>query len=99
MNDYQKFIAVSRYAKWLPELGRRETWGETVQRYMEKVVEPTAVDTETLNKLAQAVFNLEVMPSMRAMMTAGKALDRDNTCGYNCSLYISYVFAVILSKK
>ena len=85
MNDYQKFIAVSRYAKWLPELGRRETWGETVQRYMEKVVEPTAVDTETLNKLAQAVFNLEVMPSMRSMMTAGKAADRDNTCMYNCS--------------
>lgn len=88
--DYQKFIALSRYARWLPEEGRREAWEETVIRYMENVVCPITGEpwqdlrTET-GDLSSSIMDLEVMPSMRAMMTAGKALDRDNTCGYNCS--------------
>ena len=82
--DYQSFIALSRYAKWLEDEGRRETFTETVSRYISNVVH-TKVDTEVEMVLESAILNLEVMPSMRAMMTAGKAADRDNTCMYNCS--------------
>ena len=81
MNDYQKFIALSRYARWLPEENRRETWAETVQRYVENIVGNKADNQE----IRDAILNLEVMPSMRSMMTAGKAAERDNTCMYNCS--------------
>lgn len=84
MNDYQKFIALSRYARWLPDQNRRETWGETVARFIENIVAPK-VDTDTAEDLRKAILNLEIMPSMRAVMTAGKAADRDNTCIYNCS--------------
>jgi ribonucleoside-triphosphate reductase len=82
---YQEFIALSRYARWMPEEGRREKWSETVSRYMDNVVRPAAGDDTYINKIEEAILNLEVMPSMRAMMTAGLALDRDNTAGYNCS--------------
>ncbi len=82
---YQEFIALSRYARWMPEEGRREKWSETVSRYMDNVVRPVAGDDTYINKIEEAILNLEVMPSMRAMMTAGPALDRDNTAGYNCS--------------
>ena len=85
MDDYQKFIAISRYAKWVPEYGRRETWEETVFRYVENVVKVEGMDEETDKALYQAIVNLEVMPSMRALMTAGPAFERDNTCGYNCA--------------
>ena len=81
--DYQAFIHTSRYAKYFDGKGR-ESWPETVGRYVENVVRPV-VDTETANEIEQAILGLEVMPSMRAMMTAGIALDRDNTAGYNCS--------------
>jgi len=80
---YQQFIAKSRYARWLETEGRREDWAETVQRYMEQVVSDKALDHG--DDLYDAILNLEVMPSMRAMMTAGPALNRDNTSGYNCS--------------
>ena len=85
MTDYQTFIATSRYARWLPEESRRESWDETVDRYLENIVVPSGSDLETTDKLGQAILDLEVMPSMRAMMTAGEAFNRDNTCGYNCS--------------
>ncbi len=85
MNDYQQFIAVSRYARWLPDENRRETWVETVDRYIENIVVPSGSDLETTDKLGQAIVDLEVMPSMRALMTAGPAAERDNTCIYNCS--------------
>ena len=81
--DYQAFIHTSRYAKYFDGKGR-ESWPETVGRYVENVVRP-GVDTETANEIEQAILGLEVMPSMSAMMTAGIALDRDNTAGYNCS--------------
>ena len=82
--DYQAFIHTSRYARWLEDEGRRESWGETVNRYVSNLVH-TKVDQQTENEIEQAILNLEIMPSMRAMMTAGPALERDNTAGYNCS--------------
>ena len=89
--DYQSFIHTSRYARWLEDEGRREAWNETVNRYMDNVVEPV-VDSgasednmEIAQQIEQAILGLEVMPSMRAMMTAGPAATRDNTCMYNCS--------------
>jgi ribonucleoside-triphosphate reductase len=83
--DYQAFIHTSRYARWLDKEQRRETWAETVDRYMTNVVIPVLGKDSFVNQIEQAILSLEVMPSMRAMMTAGKALDRDNTSGYNCS--------------
>ena len=85
MNDYQNFIATSRYSRYLDDKKRRETWAETVNRYIRNVVEPKVDDPLVVAQLQEAILNLEVMPSMRAMMTAGKALERDNTAGYNCS--------------
>lgn len=86
MNDYMKFIHTSRYARWVEKEGRRETWEETVNRYMTNVVAPKlGVDDPYYTRIKDAITNLEIMPSMRAMMTAGPALDRDNTCGYNCA--------------
>ena len=86
--DYQAFIHTSRYARWLEEEGRRESWGETVSRYMDNLVAPVLTDEkgwETYHAIEDAILNLSVMPSMLALMTAGPALDRDNTAGYNCS--------------
>jgi ribonucleoside-diphosphate reductase alpha chain len=82
--DYQAFIHTSRYARWLDEEQRRETWGETVNRYINNVV-GRKIDENTKDDLMFSILNLEVMPSMRAMMTAGPAATRDNTCMYNCS--------------
>ena len=84
--DYQSFIATSRYSRWLEQEGRRESWGETVQRYMTNVVAPQIGDNGlAMDEIHLAILNLDVMPSMRAVMSAGPALDRDNTAGYNCS--------------
>ena len=86
--DYQAFIHTSRYARWLDEEGRRETWSETVERYMDNIVAPKLTDEsgwKPYQEIQEAILNLEVMPSMRAVMTAGPALERDNTAGYNCS--------------
>ncbi len=84
MNQYQQYIALSRYARWLPKENRRETWKETVNRYMTNVVKDK-VDKNTYKAIEDAIYNLNVMPSMRAMMTAGEAMERDNTCAYNCA--------------
>ena len=84
-SDYQTFIATSRYARWMDEEGRRETWGETVGRFIENIVRPSGVSTKDINDIEEAILNLQVMPSMRALMTAGPAAARDNTCVYNCS--------------
>jgi ribonucleoside-triphosphate reductase (thioredoxin) len=83
--DYQAFIHTSRYARWLEDKGRRETWGETVERYVENLVVPKVRDEIIVDEIEEAILGLELMPSMRAVMTAGVALDRDNTAGYNCS--------------
>lgn len=84
MTEYQKYIALSRYARWLPEETRRETWEETVDRYMINVV-AQKVDPDTYQEIRTSILELRVMPSMRALMSAGPAMDRDNTCAYNCS--------------
>lgn len=83
--DYQAFIHTSRYARWLEDENRRETWAETVRRYLSKVVVPKTRDEIVVGDIEEAILGLEIMPSMRALMTAGPALDRDNTAGYNCS--------------
>ena len=82
-------MLTSRYSRWLEEEGRRESWGETVDRYMENVVNKLLASIDHVGgeaiAIEQAILNLDVMPSMRAVMSAGPALDRDNTAGYNCS--------------
>lgn len=85
MDNYQKFIAVSRYARYLDEADRRETWTETVQRYVDFWLARKAITNEESVMLYRAIVGLDVMPSMRALMTAGAALDRDNVAGFNCS--------------
>ena len=85
MNQYQQFIHKSRYARWLPEEGRRERWDETVNRYVDFWKDRGQINDKEALKLFNAIFNLEVMPSMRCMMTAGEALDKDNVAGFNCS--------------
>jgi len=79
MNEYQKFIHKSRYARYLDSEGRRETWEETVQRYCGFWEKPLP------DEVKQAILDMEIMPSMRALMTAGPALTRDHMAGYNCS--------------
>ena len=84
--DYQTFIATSRYARWLEGLGRRETWGETVNRYVSNILSPhLSSDPDVMSEIEAAILSLSVMPSMRSLMTAGVAANRDNTCMYNCS--------------
>jgi len=86
-SDYQKYIHTSRYARWLPEEKRRENWNETVNRYIGFFSDRSGdmVGTKLFAELRDAITNLEVMPSMRTLMTAGKALERDNVAGYNCA--------------
>ncbi len=85
MNQYQEFIHKSRYARWLPEEGRREEWHETVNRYVDFWKDRGQINDKEALKIFNAIFNMEVMPSMRCMMTAGEALDKDNVAGFNCS--------------
>ena len=85
MDQYQQFIHKSRYARWLPEEGRRERWDETVNRYVDFWKDRGQINEKEALKLFNAIFNLEVMPSMRCMMTAGEALNKDNVAGFNCS--------------
>lgn len=85
MNVYQQYIHKSRYARYLPEKNRREHWKETVARYVDYMADKVDLNPDTKRTIFDAISNLEVMPSMRALMTAGKALDRDNVAGYNCS--------------
>jgi ribonucleoside-triphosphate reductase (thioredoxin) len=96
--DYQAFIHTSRYARWLEDENRRERWDETVHRYMKNVVYralPNAGEPKddfdygaTEREIRDSILGLEVMPSMRSLMTAGTAANRDNTCMYNCSYLV-----------
>ncbi len=94
MNDYQNIIAMSRYARWIEEKGRRETWQETVTRLLNyyrdflKDKHNFTLPKEVYTDLYVAITTLKVMPSMRAMMTAGPALERNHIASYNCS-YLS----------
>lgn len=88
MGPYETYIAKSRYAKFLDSAKRRETWEETVDRYVSFVFDATPAirdDADLRAEIRRAIADREVMPSMRAMMTAGKAAENDNTCLYNCS--------------
>jgi ribonucleoside-diphosphate reductase alpha chain len=91
MDFYQEYIAKSRYCRFVEAEGRREDWFETVDRYMDfmknhlETKHNHVMPMETDSEMREAIKNLEVVPSMRAIMAAGKALDRDNTAGYNCS--------------
>lgn len=91
IDPYRNFIAVSRYSRWLEEEGRRETWAETVARYinfMRKHVEtnyPDSIPASFWVDAEKAILNHEVMPSMRGLMTAGPALERENLAQFNCS--------------
>jgi len=91
MDFYQEYIAKSRYSRFLEEEGRRENWFETVDRYMDfmknhlETKHKYVIPMETDSELREAIKNLEIVPSMRSIMTAGKALERDNTAGYNCA--------------
>ena len=88
---YQEFIHKSRYARWIEDEGRRENFDETVDRYIGFMSDHLkdkfdyVLPDSDVDDLREAILNLEIMPSMRAMMTAGPALARDNICGYNCS--------------
>jgi len=89
--SYQEFIHLSRYSRWLPEKGRRETWEETIARYFDFFTEHLqetcnfALSDKLRSELEEAVLAQRVMPSMRCLMTAGEALKRENIAGYNCS--------------
>ena len=86
MDSIQRYIAISKYARWLPEKNRRETWEETCQRYIDfwKERYPDKYN-DLFDKMYDSIVNMNTMPSMRALMTAGKALTRDEIAGYNCS--------------
>ena len=85
MDLYQQYIHKSRYARYLPDEQRRETWEETIDRYLNFWVEKGKLTLEEANGIFADIHDLDVMPSMRALMTAGEALDRDNVAGFNCS--------------
>lgn len=85
---YEELIHKSRYARWRDEDNRRETWAETVQRLVDYYQQKVDLPQETAAEIYDAIYNLEVMPSMRAMMTAGPALDRCNVAGYNCAYLV-----------
>ena len=90
-NPYENFIALSRYARWISEDNRRETWGETVDRYFSFMLNHLKEnynyipDEKLVAELKNGVFERNVMPSMRSVMTSGVALERDNVAGYNCA--------------
>ena len=90
-NPYENFIALSRYARWIPEENRREKWSETVDRYFEFMLSQLLKENsytpsaELVKELKKYVVDRNVMPSMRSVMTAGAALERDHVAGYNCS--------------
>jgi ribonucleoside-diphosphate reductase alpha chain len=90
-DPYRGFIAKSRYSRWLESEGRRETWTETVDRYVNFMLGHLAdkfdhvPDARTVEEVRSAIIQHEVMPSMRALMTAGEALDRSPIAGFNCS--------------
>jgi ribonucleoside-triphosphate reductase len=93
-DPYRNFIHVSRYARWLKDENRRETWVETVDRYVDFMVDHLKTNngyTPTINEVAivrDYILNHRSLPSMRAVMTAGPALERNNIAGYNCSYIV-----------
>jgi ribonucleoside-diphosphate reductase alpha chain len=91
MNDnqlptlYQEYIAKSRYSRWIEEESRRENWNEVVDRYIDFFKERSQISDKEAKELHKEILELKVMPSMRCLMSAGKALERDNVAGFNCA--------------
>lgn len=85
MDAYQQYIHKSRYARYLPEEQRRESWSETVNRYLNFWQDKEYITSKEAQDIYKQIHDLQVMPSMRALMTAGAALDKDNVAGFNCS--------------
>ncbi len=85
MDAYQQYIHKSRYARYLPEEQRRESWPETVNRYLNFWQDKEYITSKEAQDIYKQIHDLQVMPSMRALMTAGAALDKDNVAGFNCS--------------
>lgn len=90
MNSYQEVIYKSRYAKFIESQNRREDWKETIERYMTFIGKQTiksgyTISSDDLSEIYNAIYNLEVVPSMRLAMTSGEAVERDNICAYNCA--------------
>ena len=85
MNDYQSFIHKSRYARYIDDEKRRETWEETVHRYIDFFQDRCDLPKDVSLELFNSIVSMDVMPSMRSLMTSGKALSRDHCAGYNCS--------------
>ena len=86
-NALGEFVYLRTYAKWIPEEGRRETWVETVDRYVNFMRENLG-DKLTEKEYAEVrmgILKQEVMPSMRLMQFSGEAARRCNTCAYNCT--------------
>ena len=84
--EYQSFIHMSRYSRWMSDENRRESWGETVGRLISFFKENVeGIDVKSWEDMEEAILSLEGMPRMRALMTAGKAVERENIAGDNCS--------------
>lgn len=99
MSLYQQYIFTRTYARWLPDKKRRETWDEAVTRYCDFFDKQTQYKLHNViwDEIYPAIYNLEVMPSMRALATAGPALERENIAGYNCS-YIAVDNPAVFSE-
>ena len=85
MDQYQQYIHKSRYARYLDSEQRRETWDETIDRYLQFFIDREQINNNEAQLLKKSITTQEVMPSMRCLMTAGVALERDNVAGFNCS--------------
>lgn len=85
-DNFREFIYTRTYSRWIDEFERRETWDETVERYRNFMIQRVPEqDVETFNNIVNSILKFEVMPSMRTLWTAGKALERENVCSFNCS--------------
>ena len=94
--EYSKFIHKSRYARWDEKTKRREEWDETIDRLMNFWIEERPEFVEVEGEIREAITNTKVMPSMRSMMTAGKALTRDNVAGYNCARVFDEIMFILM---
>lgn len=83
----QEFVYIRTYSRWVQEFSRRETWEETVDRYINFITAERGgkIPSKVLRKMKEYILELKVMPSMRALWTAGEAARTDNTCTYNCA--------------
>jgi ribonucleoside-diphosphate reductase alpha chain len=84
-NLLSEFVYTRTYARWLEDAKRRETWPETVHRYVSYILKDKSVPHGLRERVEKFILDFDVLGSMRALWCAGPAMDRDNVCGYNCS--------------